>query len=284
MSNTLSAAFTQQYHDQVLIEYQRMGSKLRGTVYTQPLNGAKNVEFFVMGSVEATLKSTDPAALVKTSGAPSRTVVVTPKDYEWGDWVGTIDEKKTTRDYKAKLARMGAAAMGRTTDKLIVAAANQTTVTTTGAGNLADTAAINIDKALKVQELLNAAEVPDDGNRYVIVNSAGWSQLMKIDQFVRSEYVGEANLPYQGGTAKKWLGMNWVMANVIGMDSTVAQGLAYHRDAIGLVDIVRDDTSINIEWGGPSGRHSYFVSGMMSTDAAILHPTGVVQLRYTPTA
>ena len=48
-------------------------------------------------------------------------------------------------------------------------------------------------------EAFGSGDIPDDGQRYFVVSSAGWADLLQLDQFSRAEYVGEAQLPYAGG-------------------------------------------------------------------------------------
>ena len=58
-------------------------------------------------------------------------------------------------------------------------------------------------------EMLGAADVPDDGNRFAVVGWKQWSQLLSIQEFASAEYVGSDELPWKGTQAKRWLGTTW---------------------------------------------------------------------------
>ncbi len=100
------------------------------------------------------------------------------------------------------IANAGAYALGRKTDEMIIAAlatANTLTVAEANTG-------LTIGKVLSAFEQLGTADVPDDGERYCLVGYKQWSQLLQIDEFANSEFVGSDDLPFNGTQAKRWLG------------------------------------------------------------------------------
>ena len=199
---SISTSFIEEFESGVHMAYQRMGSKLRNTVRTR--NGVKNkTTFQKIGKGFATTKATHgsiaPMNLAHTN------VNVTLEDYFAGEWVDDLDQLRINHDEMMVAQQSGAYALGRKTDELIL---NQMTTTTSAHDET--TNGITIAWCLELMEKFGNNEVPDDGKRFVAVGWEQWSQLMSLDQFSRSNYVGENDLPFPNGmTAKNWLGFMW---------------------------------------------------------------------------
>ncbi|MDT8267427.1 phage capsid protein, partial [Roseomonas sp. DSM 102946] len=102
----------------------------------------------------------------------------------------------------------------------------------TGTG-LTDADGLTLAKVLRAFEMLGAADVPDDGQRYAVVGWKQWSQLLQIEEFASSSYIGEADLPWKGTQAKKWLGATWLPHSGLTLDGAVRNCFFYHRTAVG---------------------------------------------------
>ncbi len=75
-------------------------------------------------------------------------------------------------------------ALGRKTDELIIAALDTATSEAVGIGTgLTDTDGLTKQKVLMAFEMLGAADVPDDGDRFAVVGWKQWSELLQIDEF-----------------------------------------------------------------------------------------------------
>jgi hypothetical protein len=156
-------------------------------------------------------------------------VEVTLSDYYAGDWVDQLDELKINIDERQVIANAGAYALGRKTDDLIITALG----TVGGGQTVADSnIGMTIDKVMSAFQLLGAADVPDDGDRYAVVGWKQWSELLQIDEFSNSQYVGADELPFANITqAKRWRGTLWMPHSGLSKDgSDIRSCFWYHKD------------------------------------------------------
>jgi hypothetical protein len=123
--------------------------------------------------------------------------------------------------------------------------------------------------------MLGAADVPDDGNRFAVVGWKQWSELLSIDEFARSDYVGDDALPWKGTQAKRWLGALWMPHSGLTKTGLLRYCYFYHKTAIG--HAVASEVVTDITWHGDRAAH--FVNNMMSQGAVMVDPTGVVRMR-----
>jgi hypothetical protein len=264
----IDRSFVKQYESDVHLAFQRMGSKLRTTVRAKKnVQGASTV-FQKMGRGAAATKARHAA--VPVMNVEHASVEIFLRDYYAGEWLDALDEIKTAGDERTAVVNSGAYALGRKTDELIIEALDRST---SFAGTDAD--GLTKAKILTAFEMLGAADVPDDGDRFAAIGWRQWSDLLAIDEFANADYVGADELPWQGTQAKKWLGTLWMPHS--GM--TAAGGVRlchwYHKSALGHASgcEVRSD----VTWHGD--RASFFVSNMMSQGAGIVDEAGIVTLR-----
>jgi len=268
MSTSIDVAFVKQFEREVHESYQRMGSKLRGTVRTKNnVQGATTV-FQKVGKGTASTKARHGA--VPVMNLEHGTAECTLADYYAGDWVDKLDELKVNIDERSVVANAGAYALGRKTDELIISELDRSTNFA-----LADTDGLTRDKVLAAFEMLGTADVPDDGQRYAIVGWKQWSQLLGITEFADSDYVGPDELPWRGTQAKRWLGTLWIPHSGLSLSGGVRKCHWYHKTAVGHASGA--DVTSDITWHGDRAAH--FVNNMMSQGAALIDATGVVTLR-----
>ena len=268
MSTSVTQAFIKQFEREVHEAYQRMGSKLRSTVRSKGnVIGASTI-FQKVGKGTASTKARHGA--VPVMNIDHTPVECALSDYYAGDWVDQLDELKTNIDERAVIANAGAYALGRKTDDLIIAALNANT-------NIAldGTDGLTKAKVLQAFEMLGAADVPDDGQRYAVVGWKQWSQLLAIPEFSNSEYVGAAELPWQGTQAKRWLGTLWLPHSGLTVAANVRNCFWYHKTAVGHAS--GSDVQSDISWHGDRAAH--FVNNSMSQGAVLIDTSGVVTLR-----
>lgn len=270
MTTSIDNAFIKQFESEVHEAYQRQGSKLRGTVRTiNNVNGSSAV-FQKVGKGTASTKSSH--GLVPVMNLAYSNVEVTLADYYAGDWVDQLDELKVNIDERQVIAAAGAYALGRKTDDLIIAG-----LATAGSGQLiADgSTGMTMDKVMTAFQMLGAADVPDDGERYAIVGWKQWSELLLIEEFANSLYAGSDELPFANITqAKHWLGTLWMPHSGLTAASNIRSCFWYHRTALGHASA--SDVSTDITWHGDRAAH--FVNNMMSQGAGLIDATGVVQI------
>jgi len=143
------------------------------------------------------------------------------------------------------------------------------------ASGTTDSDGLTKEKVLLAFEMMGAADVPDDGQRYAVVGWKQWSQLLGIDEFASAEYVGADELPWKGTQAKRWLGALWMPHSGLTKSGTLRYCYFYHKTAIG--HAVASEVMTDITWHGDRAAH--FVNNMMSQGAVMIDPTGVVRMR-----
>ena len=273
MSTSIDTAFIKQFEAEVHMAYQRMGSKLSNTVRQSKNIKGNQARFQKVGKGTAVTKSRH--AEVPIMDLSHSTVDVTLSDFYASDMVDTLDELKTNIDERQVLAQSAAAALGRKTDQLIIDVLDAGT----NSANIAhDSAGLTLAKNLTTYETFGEADVPDDGQRYFVVSSAGWADLLQIDQFSRAEYVGEGELPYSGGmTAKRWLGFLYFTHSGLTISSTTRDCHAYHKSAIGLAT----GADIRTEMHYIPQKVSHQTTSMMSMNAVAIDANGFMQIQIT---
>ncbi|HYH18033.1 MAG TPA: phage capsid protein [Azospirillum sp.] len=268
MSTTVANAFVKQFEREVHEAFQRMGSKLRNTVRAKSnVQGASTV-FQKVGKGTASTKARH--GQVPVMNVEHEPIECLLADYYAGDWVDKLDELKTNIDERQVIANAGAYALGRKTDELIILELDKS-------ANFAGAATDGLTKAkvLEAFETMGNADVPDDGQRYAVVGWKQWSQLLGIDEFANSDYVGADELPWRGTQAKRWLGTLWVPHSGLSLKDGARLCHWYHKTAVGHASGA--DVKTDVTWHGD--RASHFVNNMMSQGACLIDPTGVVTLR-----
>ena len=266
MANSIDTAFIKQFESEVHMAYQRMGSKLRGTVRTAGNVAGSVVRFQKIGTGSASTKSRNgsitPMELTHT------TVEATMADHYAAEYIDKLDELKTNIDERQAVATSAAAALGRKTDEIIYAAmdagANSTQIHDTSSA---------LEKAdlLSLFETFGSANIPEDGNRYLAMHPKGYADLFLINEFASSDFVGEQNLPYAGGmTMKEFLGFKIFSTSAI----TAGKNMAYHTSAIGLG--VNADVSTEVNYVPEKASH--LATSMMSMGAVVIDDNGIYEV------
>jgi hypothetical protein len=269
--NTIDQAFIKQYGAEVHQAYQRRGSKLRGLVRTKTGIRGASTTFPLFGRGKATSKPRHGE--IPPMNPDHGNVEVFLVDRYAGAWVDKLDELKTNIDERQHLANAGAWALGRETDDQIVGALNETP-TSQNAGTGAD--GLTRTKVLQGFEMLNSADVPDDGRRFSIVGPKQWNELLLIPEFADADYVGDGDLPWKSGATqvKAWLGMWWMMFTGLPLDGDVRNNFMFHGDAV--AQAIGADVTTDITWHGDRAAH--FVNSMMSMGAGLIDAKGVVRM------
>ena len=266
MANTIDTAFIKQFESEVHIAYQRMGSKLRGTVRTAGNVAGNIVRFQKIGTGSASTKSRNgnitPMELTHT------TVEATMTDHYAAEFIDKLDELKTNIDERQAVATSAAAALGRKTDELLYTAmdagANSTQIHDTGS-------ALAKADLLSLFETFGTANIPEDGNRDLAMHPKGYADLFLINEFASSDFVGEQNLPFAGGmTMKEFLGFKIFSTAAI----TAGKNMAYHSSAVGLG--VNADVSTEVNYVPEKASH--LATSMMSMGAVVIDDNGVYEV------
>ena len=265
MANTIDTAFIKQFETEVHMAYQRMGSKLRGTVRTANVTGS-TVRFQKIGTAEATTKSRNgnvtPMDLAHTN------VEATMADFYAAEYIDKLDELKININERQAVAQSAAAALGRKTDSILITAmdsgANSTQIHNTSSA---------VEKAdlLSVFETFGSANIPEDGQRYIAMHPKGFADLFLITEFASSDFVGDQNLPYAGGmTMKEFLGFKIFSTSAV----TAGKSMCYHTSAVGLG--INSDVQTEVNY--VAEKVSHLATSMMSMGATVIDDNGVYEL------
>ena len=272
----VSASFVVQYEAEVHMAYQRGGSRLRNTVRVKTGVVGKSDKFTRIGKGAATQKTRHGA--VTPMNVDHSQVEAFLADWYAPDYVDVLDEYKIKHDERRALTQSGAYAIGRKVDDILIAAA----MTGLPAGQVlggATPAILNLDAVLDAFALLNNLDVPDDGRRFAIVGPYQWNHLLKIDQFAKSDYVGEdAPVWLKGTEAKRWLNIIWMMhTGLTGANNKTGNTncLLYHQTAIGLAE---GGPGVKSEINYVPEKVAFLCNNMISAGAVRIDDTGVVQL------
>jgi hypothetical protein len=274
MSTTIDQAFVKQFQAKVHEAFQRQGSKLRPTVRSKSgVKGASTL-FPRVGKGTAASKARNGAVPVMNLDYSNAECFL--QDYYAGEWIDHLDELKTNIQELGVVANAGAYALGRKTDELIIGALDTATREANGTGTgITDGDGLTRAKVLLAFEMLGAADVPDDGQRFAVVGWRQWSQLLEIEEFANADYVGEDALPWKGTQAKRWLGALWIPHTGLTKAGQLRYCYFYHKSAVG--HAVASEVVTDITWHGDRAAH--FVSNMMSQGAVLIDDTGVVRMR-----
>tara|TARA_R100001594_G_scaffold21754_2_gene42015 strand:+ start:1991 stop:2806 length:816 start_codon:yes stop_codon:yes gene_type:complete len=266
MANSIDTAFIKQFESDVHLAYQRMGSKLRNTVRTVSNVSGSVVRFQKIASGSASTKSRN--GLVTPMELAHTTAEATMADYYAAEYIDKLDELKTNIDERQAVAKSAAAALGRKTDEILITAmdsgANSTQIHDTSSA---------LEKAdlLSLFETMGAADVPEDGGRYLAMNPKGFADLFLITEFASSDYVGDQNLPYAGGmTMKNFLGFNVFSTSAV----TAGKNMAYHTSSVGLG--IGADVSTELNY--VAERASHLATSMMSMGAVVIDNNGIYEV------
>ncbi len=268
MSQSITVAFTKQYERDVHVAYQRMGAKLRNTVRTKTVNGAASTTFQKAGTGTAATKTRH--GKVPTMDVDHTNVECFLHDFYAADWVDKLDEIKTNIDEQKILVDAGAYALGRKTDDLIIGALK---ATNKAVGTY--TAGLTKAKLMESFEALNAADVPDDGQRFGVVGPHQWNELLNIDEFKNSDFVGDAYPWLKGTETRKWLGIVWMMHTGLPLSGVSRDCFLYHKTAAG--HAIGAEVKSDITWHGDHAAH--FINNMMSQGACLIDEAGIIKIK-----
>ncbi|WP_043359862.1 phage capsid protein [Belnapia sp. F-4-1] len=274
MSSSIDQAFIKQYEAEVQEAYQRQGSKLRPLVRSKSeVRGASTV-FQKVGRGTAAAKARN--GVVPVMNIDHTNVECFLQDYYAGDWVDRMDELKTNIDERAVVANAGAYALGRKTDELIISALDSATNEAIGTNTgETDNDGMTRAKVLLAFQALGNADVPDDGNRFAVVGWKQWSELLTIQEFANTQYMGPDELPWKGTQAKRWLGAIWMPHSGLTKNGALRYCYFFHKTAVG--HAAAAEISTDVTWHGDRAAH--FVNTMMSQGAVLVDNTGVVRMR-----
>ena len=243
MSLSIDQAFIKQFESDVHVAFQRMGSKLQGTLRVKPNVQGSQTRFQKVGKGTAVQKS-------RHGQVP----------------VMNLDHTNV------EVAQSSAGALGRKVDELICTALDGTSNVQAESGSARLTQA----KINAVFAGMGENDVPDDGDRYFIVSPDQWIDLLAISAFTNADFIGPDELPYKGGmVAKRWLGFLWMTFSGLPLASGKRQAFAYHRAGAGVAIAADVRTEINYI----PERVSNLITAYMSMGVVLIDDTAVYEIQ-----
>lgn len=292
MATQITNSFVRQYESEVHHLFQRQGGYLRQSVRTKDNVQGSSTTFQKIGKGTATTKARH--GVITPMNQDHTAIECTLADFYAGDWVDKLDEAKINHDERMAIAKGGAWALGRKVDDQILTAMDGTSQTaiiwTYGSVHQVENSLLNTLRDL------DDSDVPNDGQRFVVLSPRAYAAAMKVDSFRSGDYVDVSNKTMEQGqpimTWRRWMNANFTShAGVSGVGSATAKGFAYHRDAVGYAtgnhsqNAAQNDgmfIAADITWHGDRAAH--FVNHMMSGGACLIDDTGCYELTLDDTA
>ena len=245
MSIQITTSFVEQYSSNVSMLSQQMGSKLRGSVDVENING-KNAFFDQVGVTAAQLRTSRHGDTPQIDTPHSRRRL-SLADYEWADLVDDVDKVRMLVDPTSSYAKAAAAAMNRSIDDVIITSMNAAANTGVAGGTSTDlpstqkTATSDQSDGLTIAKLLSAKKILDNNDvdpslkRYIVCGPQQISDLLGTTQVTSSDFATVKALAE--GSVNSFLGFDFIMSTRLNKDATNTTDrlvFAYTEDAIKL--------------------------------------------------
>ena len=245
MSIQITTSFVEQYSSNVSMLSQQMGSKLRGSVDVENING-KNAFFDQVGVTAAQLRTSRHGDTPQIDTPHSRRRL-SLADYEWADLVDDVDKVRMLVDPTSSYAKAAAAAMNRAMDDVIITSFNASASTGVAGGSSTalpssqKTATSDQSDGLTIAKLLAAKKILDNNDvdpslkRYIVCGPQQISDLLGTTQVTSSDFATVKALAE--GSVNSFLGFDFIMSTRLNKDATNTTDrlvFAYTEDAIKL--------------------------------------------------
>ena len=245
MSSNITTSFVEQYSSNVTMLSQQMGSKLRGSVDVETING-KNAFFDQVGVTSAQLRTSRHGDTPQIDTPHSRRRL-SLSDYEWADLVDDVDKVRMLVDPTSSYAKAAAAAMNRSLDDVIIAALNASASTgVAGATGVAlpstqkfatsdQSDGLTVAKLLGAKKNLDLNDVDPSLKRFIVCSPQQIADLLAITSVTSSDFNTVKALAQ--GDVSSFLGFEFIVSNRLKLDTTNTDDrliFAYTEDAIKL--------------------------------------------------
>ena len=245
MSNQITTSFVEQYSSNVTMLSQQMGSKLRGSVDVETING-KNAFFDQVGVTAAQLRTSRHGDTPQIDTPHSRRRL-SLSDYEWADLVDDTDKVRMLVDPTSSYAKAAAAAMNRSLDDVIIDALNASAQTgVAGATGVAlpstqkfatsnQSDGLTVAKLLAAKKNLDLNDVDPSLKRFIVCSPQQIADLLAITSVTSSDFNTVKALAQ--GDVSSFLGFEFIVSNRLKLDATNTDDrliFAYTEDAIKL--------------------------------------------------
>ena len=240
MSTQITTAFVQQFSSNVQLLSQQRGSLLRSAVSEESVTGEKAF-FDQVGSVAA-VKRTSRHGDTPLLETPHSRRMVTMDTYEWADLIDDADKVRMLIDPTSTYAMAAAAAMGRSMDDAIIAAAlgtsktgksGSTSQTFDSNNQIANGSAdMTLAKLIEAKKILDEGDVDPSIKRYIAVSPAQVEALLNNTTVTSSDYNTVKALVQ--GEINTFLGFNFIVSNRLAKSGDIRSCFAWAEDGIKL--------------------------------------------------
>jgi len=207
-------------------------------------------------------------------------VVATLEDWNAPEYTDVFDEQKVNYSERALLAGTIANAIGRREDQLIIDAVDASGTSNTVAKTIGTLDAMNVDKARKAKQLLDALAVPSS-DRVMVISAIGMEQMLGQTPAISADFNSVRALV--NGEINTFLGFRWITMDtrdaeegglpITGTDRTA---FAYHNQAVGLAVGKERKTEVNYV----PEKTSFLANGLFIAGAVTIDAEGVVDITY----
>jgi hypothetical protein len=229
MANINTAA-VKQFGSNIEMLVQQKGSKLRNACRIESGIVGEEAYFDQLAETAAVAKTVrnSDTPLVKSDHRRRR---VTMYDYEWADLIDKEDQLKMLIDPQSAYVQNAAWALGRSCDDLIIAAfsgtaytgkAGGTSTSFTAANQIAVAASgLTIGKLINAKEILDAADVDPQEERYIAVTAKQVSDLLNTTEVKSADYNTVRALV--AGQVDTFLGFKFILCNRLAVDGALSR-------------------------------------------------------------
>lgn len=272
--------FIDQFESEVHVAYQTMGSLLRNFVRRSTKQPGQNIYFPKIGTGTAKRGKTRKGD-VPTMDLGHDRVECTLLETFAADYIDYFDQLKTNVDERKALVDATVFAVGRDTDSYVIDTLDN--AGTTNPDITANLSTITAKSLTSIVVALGAAHVPIRADRITcVVSMQVWGQMLTIQEFVNSQWVGTDDLPLKtpGIVAKSWGGATWMPHPDLTISSNVRNCYAFDRMAIG--HGVGEDVKTEVAW--TPTKKAWFVDTTIMQGAVLIDGAGVQRFKVTENA
>ena len=247
MSTEITAAFVQQYRNNLIHLSQQDDSRLINAVKLKENVTGKQVFFDRLGLQTMTQLTSRHADTTQVDTPHSRRMA-SLAPYTVADLIDDPDQVRTLIDPTNGYAKAQASAIGRTQDDIIIAAMLGTAATgETGSGSQTLPSAqkvtiqiggggsddyLNLEKVLQAKRILDAAEVDKEG-RCLVYDAIQMENFLQLEKATSTDYASIRALVM--GEINTYLGFTWIHSERLTTDSNSdTQVIAFQGDGVGL--------------------------------------------------
>jgi hypothetical protein len=253
--------------------YQSEGFLLRNTCYTKSNVVGSQVRFQKVSKGMASLHV--PQNKIPLMDIDYTPVTATMQDWDAADMSDIFKQREVNFEERQQLAKMGAMAIGRRCDQIIIDA-----VAASGTGNIVAAGGTGFDyaKFLSMNKIFSDLGVTRAEDRFVILTAEGEEDILNDDKFINSRYTNNMLLGDGRLDGRKVMGYNWIVipSNAEG-GLTAGKAYAWAKNAMGFA--VGMDIRADMQYLADYA--SWFVNTMFKGTAVAIDNTGIVEVSYT---